>query len=183
MSKLMRQITQHKFAFVIFIVALIFAFCTGCTRSTVWPNSQIQFPNFEETLGIQELPTNLILESSVSSSQIEGDSPIDLLITNDSGYSIHFSPGYGSKIFAYDGVEKDWIEVQNLVSYVGGGDILGSKSDGSDNWVAYLTISPDLPEFHAYEILRIAVVGEVADPSDSESPKVGAFIDFHIDNP
>ena len=162
---------------------MIFALSTGCTQSTVWPNSQVQFPNFEETLGIQEFPTNLKLESSDSTSQVEGDSPIDLLISNDSGYSIQFSAGYGSKIFAYDGVEKDWIEVQNLVSYVGGGDVLGSKSDGSDNWVAYLTIAPDLPEFQVYEILRIAVVGEVADSSDPESPKVGAFIDIHIVNP
>jgi hypothetical protein len=183
MSKNMRQITQHRFIFVIFIVALISALPTGCTWSTVWSNSQVQFPNFEETIGVQEFPTNLKLESLASSNQLVGGSSIDLLITNDSGYSIRFSPGYGSKIFVYDGVDKDWIEVQNLVNYVGGGDVLGSKSNGSDNLLAYLTVAPDLPEFHTYEILRIAVVGVRTDSSDLDSPNVGAFIDIPFDIP
>jgi len=72
-------------------------------------------------------------------------------------------------------------EIQNLVEYVGDGDILGSKSAGSDNWAAYLTIAPDLPEIHTYEVLRIAVVGTTSNLSDSESQKVGAFIDVPIE--
>ena len=177
----MRQITQHRFIFVIFIVALISALPTGCTWSTVWSNSQVQFPNFEETIGVQEFPTDLKLESLASSNQLVGGSSIDLLITNDSGYSIHFSPGYGSKIFVYDGVDKDWIEVQNLVNYVGGGDVLVSKSDDSNNWMAYLTIAPDLSTDHTYEALRIVVVGTISNSTDSESRQVGAFIDIPID--
>ena len=64
---------------------------------------------------------------------------------------------------------------------MGDGDVMGSKSSGSENWAAFLTIAPDLPEFHSYDILRIAVVGTISKSSDTEPLLVGSFIDIPIE--
>jgi len=162
------------------MIALISPHLMGCNVNAI--DSQILFPNFNDTIGIEGFPKNLKLESSISVYQIDGGLTIDLVITNDCDCSIQFTPGYGSKIFAYDGITKDWVEVQNLINYVGDGDILGSKSEGSENWTGFFTIAPDLPDFHTFEILRIAVVGTVFSPSDSESSKVGTFIDIQLNS-
>jgi hypothetical protein len=154
---------------------------TGCYILPSRQGSHTEFPNFEQTIDVAELPRNLKIEPSESISFINKGSAVDLLITNDSNYNIEFPPSYGVRLFAFDGDKKTWIEIQNLVEYVGDGDTLGSKSSGSDNWAAYLTIAPDLPDIHTYEILRIAVVGTTSNLSDSEPHKVGAFIDVPIE--
>jgi len=154
---------------------------TGCNIRPSQQGSHTEFPNFENIIDVAELPRNLRIEPSESRPFFGKGSVIDLLITNDSDYNIEFPPGYGVKLFAFDGDKKTWIEIQNQVKYLGDGDILGSKSSSSENWAAYLTIAPDLPEIHSYEILRIAVVGTISDLSDSEPYKVGAFIDVPIE--
>ncbi len=159
----------------------VFLLLTGCNISTFQQNSHTEFPNFENIIDVAELPRNLRIEPSESRLFIDKGSAVDLLITNDSDYSIEFPPGYGARVFAYDGSNEEWVEVPNLVKYVGDVDILGSKSNGSENWAAYLTIAPDLPEFHTFEILRIAVVGTISNSLDPESHQVGAFIDIPID--
>jgi hypothetical protein len=176
----MLQMTHYKFFYIVLAIACFTTLLTGCNQSTVPPDSDNKFPNFKEIVGVEELPVDLKLEISTSINQIEDGSPIDLLLTNDSGYTIQFSPGYGSQLFAYDRATKAWIDVQNLVNYVGDGDLLGSKSEGSENWAAYLTVAPALPESHSYEILRIAVVGMATNKMGSELYPVGAFIDIPI---
>ncbi|TEU00679.1 MAG: hypothetical protein E3J30_02270 [Anaerolineales bacterium] len=159
----------------------VFLLLTGCNISTSQQSSHTEFPNFENIIDVAEIPRNLRIEPSESGLFIDKGSAFDLLITNDSDYTIEFPPAYGARLFAFDGDKKTWIEIQNLVEYVGDVDILGSKSNGSDNWAAYLTIAPDLPEFHTFEILRIAVVGTISNSLDPESHQVGAFINIPID--
>jgi hypothetical protein len=153
----------------------------GCNISISQQGPSTEFPNFESIIDVAELPRNLRIEPSEYRPLIIKGSAVDLLITNNSDYNIEFPPGYGVKLFAFDGDKNTWIEIQNLVEYVGDGDILGSKSSGSENWVAFLTIAPDLSEFHSYDILRIAVVGTISIFPDSDSHKVGAFIDIPIE--
>lgn len=165
----------------VFFLAILFLLALTSCNNPPLQNSNYQFPHFEQTIGVNELPRNLIIEPLISDLLIDESSSIDFLITNDSGYSIHFSPSYGVRIFAYEGSKETWIEVPNLVNYVGDGDYLGSKSVSSDNWIAYLTIAPDLPTKGTYEVLRVAVVGTISNASDSESVQVGSFIDIHFD--
>lgn len=164
-----------------FFVTLMLVLITGCNISISQQGTNAEFPNFESLINVAELPRNLRIEPSESRPSIDQGSVVDLLITNDSDYNIQFPPGYGVKLFAFDRDKKTWIEIQNLVEYVGDGDVMGSKSSGSENWAAFLTIAPDLPEFHTYDILRIAVVGTISKSSDTEPLLVGSFIDIPIE--
>ena len=179
--KLNRHKPKRNRIRLIFFVTLMLVLITGCNISISQQGTNTEFPNFESIINVVELPRNLRIEPSESRPFINKGSVVDLLITNDSDYNIQFPPGYGVKLFAFDGDKNTWIEIQNLVEYVGDGDILGSKSSGSENWAAYLMIAPDLPEIHSYEILRIAVVGAISTPSDTEPHQVGAFIDIPIE--
>ena len=100
------------------------------------------------------------------------------ILSNKSVHTIRFVPGYGSRLFAYNSANENWEEIENLVNYVGDGDVLDPHSSGTKNWVAYFTVKPNLQKFESFSLLRIAVAGIALDTADQST--VGTFIDIPL---
>ena len=105
---------------------------------------------------------------------------VDALLMNRSSNDVSFGPGYGARALVYSGETGAWSEVDNSMNYQGEGEVLVPRLAPDSNWVAQVTIIPDISSSADGDILRIVVVGEVVSGGLTTDEKVGAYADIEL---
>ncbi len=124
----------------------------------------------------QDLDLKII---SIPEDVIEGET-IELILTNNTDKKISFAPGYGTRLFIYKSNQKRWVEIPNLVNYIGEGDTLEPREKENSNWIAHVTVAPSISSFEKSEILRIGIVGKLVENSNVTNYKVGTYLDISL---
>jgi len=168
-------------------LALIAAVClpvlAGCDRTTspsraqaaametaFWTSAPIDQPSSALSLVVANEPTTL-----------DSENPIDLILENASQSEVRFQPGFGARMYAYLSEEQRWVEVENRAEYVGKEEALTPPSGPSGNWVALVTVAPDLEGLELPVTLRVVVVGEILSEGMATGEVASAFADVLLE--
>jgi hypothetical protein len=84
-------------------------------------------------------------------------------------------------MYVYLSEEQRWVEVENRAEYVGKEDTLTPPSDPSGNWMALVTVAPDLEGYELPVTLRIVVAGEVLSEGMATGEVASALADVLLE--
>jgi hypothetical protein len=104
---------------------------------------------------------------------------IELLVMDRSADErVWFPVGYGARLILLpEGADK-WLELTNSMQYVGNEDTLEPRATSQSNWVALVTVAPELPPLESPAVLRVLVIGRLVVDGSPTGVYVGGFVDI-----
>lgn len=104
---------------------------------------------------------------------------IELLVMDRSADErVWFPVGYGARLILLpEGADK-WQELTNGMQYVGNEDTLEPRVASQSNWVALVTVAPELPPLERPAILRVLVMGRLVVDGSPTGVYVGGYADI-----
>jgi hypothetical protein len=132
----------------------------------------IQNMNHEITLSLPIIDNNAIVPKLGKS--------ITFQIDNHSKDLIKFPSNYGIKIFRYDAIGENWIEIENITKYIPEGNRQVSPK-GVDSLGYIITGAfPDLPLNSNPVDIRIVVIGTIYQNDIATNKIIGAYLDVTV---
>jgi len=132
----------------------------------------IQNMNYEITLSLPIINNNAIVPKLGESITFE--------IDNHSKDLIKFPSNYGIKMFRYDAIGENWLEIKNITKYIPEGNRQVSPK-GNDSLGYIITGAfPDLPLSSNPVDIRIVVLGTIYQNDIATNNLVGAYLDVTV---
>jgi len=161
-------------------IALVAAWASSCK-----PNDSLGSPSIDHTweafAGQSEVRDwNETIELSVPDppEDIRQSDFIELLVMDRSAdEKVWFPVGYGARLILLPEGAGKWQELTNTMQYVGNEDTLEPRVASQSNWVALVTVAPELPPLETPAILRVLVLGRLV----ADGYPVGAYVGGYAD--
>jgi len=105
-----------------------------------------------------------------------------IIIMNESNESIMFKQGFNLKIYSYDYIEQEWVQIQNKVEYISENPlVLVPQKINAENSFQDVTIKPDLEEKDLPITIRVLVTGNLYQNNEMTDYQVSAYTDIKLD--
>lgn len=147
--------------------------------STVSSPTDARDSGFATAVPYERFNTILRL-SPVDSGFGQPNASVNFMLENVSNTAVRFPPGYGSRLFFFSESKGVWVELRNRASYVGAGDTLSPRSEADGNWIAQVTVAPDLSQLTTPLTMRVLVVGDVLADGVVTGDIAAAYADVQI---
>jgi len=164
------------------IVTMCLTILTGCDRTTSpSPGMAAMETAFWASVPMSQPDGTLSLAIANEASVLDPEAPINFILENASQSEVRFQPGYGARMFAYVSDEQRWVEVENRADYIGREDTLAPSSDPSGNWMALVTVAPDIAGIELPVTLRVVVEGDVLSGGTATGERASAYADIMLE--
>jgi len=169
---------QSWFASTLAVLLILLGGCDGTASPPSAPPDMETV--FWESVPVGQPDGTLSLAVADGVAALDPGAPISLVLENTSQSEVRFQPGYGARMYAYVSAEERWVEIRNRADYIGSGDTLGPSSGPSGNWIALVTVAPDLEGIERPVTLRVLVEGDVLSGGSATGKRASAYADVLI---